>query len=234
MQEPSGAESLIIIVMFFGILLFSAFIMYKIGKKFEVKKSFWWYIIPVYNMWLVMKPVGLSPWLLLGIFIPYVNIVIGGYVWGQIAKNLGKNEWLYGITIAIIGLPVFILAFDSSKWIESSGSESNYPNKDELIVELSPEEYGLPVIKLKDFETITVGRERSNEISIENQYLSSKHIDIYAQSGEIFVTDLGTNDRGSTNGTYIDGKKLTPSHPTKLNRGERLILGSEDVVYALR
>jgi len=27
--------------------------------------------------------------------------------------------------------------------------------------------------------------------------------------------------------------KLIPSHPTKLNKGEQLILGSEDVVYFL-
>jgi len=219
----SGAE-IVILLIFLCIWLFSAYILYKIAKKFDVKKSYWWYLIPFYNNWLIMKPVGLSPWLILGFFIPYISIIIYAYIWGQIAKKLAKNPWLYGLTIVLLGLPIIILAFDNSQKIDSA----------ESVFELYPESNGLPIIKVKEFETITVGRDKLNEIVIDNKYLSSRHIDIYAQSGEVFITDLGTSDSGSTNGSYINGMKLIPSHPTKLNKGEQLILGSEDVVYFLQ
>ena len=49
----------------------------------------------------------------------------------------------------------------------------------------------------------------------------------YVGSDGVVATDLR-----STNGTYVDGKKLPANIPTVLKRGERLILGSEDVVYS--
>ena len=50
--------------------------------------------------------------------------------------------------------------------------------------------------------------------------------------GAIVMDGVIVEDLDSTNGTYIEGQKLVPRVPTVLKIGERLIVGSEDVVYA--
>jgi hypothetical protein len=72
-----------------------------------------------------------------------------------------------------------------------------------------------------------IGRGMDTDINIKNSYLSGKHVKLtYIDDVCIVAEDLG-----STNGTYINGRKLTPYVPTVLKKGERLIVGSEDVVY---
>lgn len=236
-----------------------AFVLYKIGLKLNTNKSYYWYLIPVYNTWILAKEVYFSAYLFsLFITIPILNAIISNLMlskvfdnldninsetlehttnlmyaiegissllliilsiklWGDIAKKLDKNFWLYGVSISLFYLPILILAFEESSIVG--------PSKNNILTLSS---IGFPDIKLKIFEAKKVGRDTSNNIIINNKYLSLKHIEIYAQSHEIFITDLG-----STNGTYIDGIKLQPHHPTKLDLGKKLILGSEDVVYQL-
>ena len=44
-----------------------------------------------------------------------VAVAAAIYLWGTIARRLGKNFWLWGIgTVMLMGLPVLIMAFDSS------------------------------------------------------------------------------------------------------------------------
>jgi hypothetical protein len=88
---------------------------------------------------------------------------------------------------------------------------------------------GVPGIPVKKGQEVVVGRSASSTIRIDNDYVSGQHVRLrLAQDGTIEVTDLG-----STNGTYIDSRKLEPHKPYRLGSGNRLILGSEDVVYAV-
>jgi pSer/pThr/pTyr-binding forkhead associated (FHA) protein len=76
-------------------------------------------------------------------------------------------------------------------------------------------------------ETI-VGRSSRANIVINNSYVSGQHLSLKAVGNEVMVKDLG-----STNGSYIDGQKLQPHVAVPLLPGQRLIIGSEDVVYSL-
>jgi pSer/pThr/pTyr-binding forkhead associated (FHA) protein len=58
--------------------------------------------------------------------------------------------------------------------------------------------------------------------------LSKEHLAIKISGNRVIVTDLG-----STNGSYIDGKKIEPRESVVLTKGSKLILGSEEVVYVL-
>ncbi len=85
-----------------------------------------------------------------------------------------------------------------------------------------------PPIVLSSDREITVGRSSNVDVKIDNKYVSNKHLILSTSNGKVKVRDLA-----SSNGTYIDGKKLDPNIPYVLNEGERLIIGSEDVVYTL-
>ncbi len=94
-------------------------------------------------------------------------------------------------------------------------------------VTLRGKEYAAAPIKLIKNVEIIVGRSRRANIHLDNKYVSGHHLSLCLnQKKEVMVKDLG-----SSNGTYIAGKKLLPNMPAILKKGERLIIGSEDVVY---
>src|SRR5438309_3765258 len=55
-----------------------------------------------------------------------------------------------------------------------------------------------------DAEEITIGRVDENDICLPKGNISKKHTKIVYKDGKIIVLDLK-----STNGTYVNGKKLT-------------------------
>lgn len=90
--------------------------MYKIGKKLGGEKGYVWYLIPIYNLALLMENSNVNLLWLITLFIPFVNIIVIGYIWGQISKNLGKNPWIWGIFCLFLPfLAIPILAFGSSR-----------------------------------------------------------------------------------------------------------------------
>ena len=69
-------------------------------------------------------------------------------------------------------------------------------------------------------EELTVGRAGGCAISLpDDTYVSSLHARVFTSGGRVLVEDLG-----STNGTYLNGTKLTSTVP--LGRGDRLQVGS--------
>jgi hypothetical protein len=87
----------------------------------------------------------------------------------------------------------------------------------------------LPKIEAYDNkDSVTIGRDKTNDIVISNQYVSSKHLIVSILGTKVEITDLN-----SSNGTYIDGYKLKPNEKTLLPIGKKLIIGSEEVVYTI-
>jgi type IV pilus assembly protein PilM len=102
------------------IYLFMSYVLYRIGQKFDLGAPFWHYLVPIYNAVLMCRCGDVSAWNVLGMMIFPINIYSIINVWGSIAERLGKNYWVYGILTLIFGVPVFILAFDSSRPAGSS------------------------------------------------------------------------------------------------------------------
>lgn len=50
--------------------------------------------------------------------------------------------------------------------------------------------------------------------------VSREHAKLHLKDDRLYVTDLG-----STNGTFLGGKKLTPNRPEMLRKGDELLLG---------
>lgn len=69
-------------------------------------------------------------------------------------------------------------------------------------------------------DEITIGRDISNRIVINDAELSRKHSRLTLQSGAYVIEDLG-----STNGTFVDGQRLIGPH--MLRPGETIMLGEK-------
>lgn len=63
-----------------------------------------------------------------------------------------------------------------------------------------------------------IGRSEASDIIIDDTYASQKHARVYRDNSMFFVEDLG-----STNGTYVNGRKL--SYPMELRPGDRIKIG---------
>ncbi len=74
-----------------------------------------------------------------------------------------------------------------------------------------------------DGEIITIGRDPSNTIAINDPEVSRQHARLTAQGGKIII-----EDNGSTNGTAINGRRI--SGPHVLKPGEMVSLG-EDIIF---
>ncbi len=80
-------------------------------------KPGWAFIIPFYNVIVLLEIVG-KPWwwLLLMIFVPLGNLIWGIWTTNLLAKSFGKNE---GFTVGLILLPFIfypILGFGSAEY----------------------------------------------------------------------------------------------------------------------
>ncbi|MEW5989346.1 MAG: FHA domain-containing protein, partial [Chloroflexota bacterium] len=65
-----------------------------------------------------------------------------------------------------------------------------------------------------------LGRAADNEITIPDKSLSRRHLRLEVTAGGVTLTDLG-----STNGTYLDGRRLPPHQPTPWPPGETAQVG---------
>ena len=76
----------------------------------------WKAIIPIYNAWVMLRIVGQPGWMLIGFFIPFINIIVWVIIMAQLAKSFGKG---IGYVIGLIVLnPLFamMLGFGSATY----------------------------------------------------------------------------------------------------------------------
>jgi pSer/pThr/pTyr-binding forkhead associated (FHA) protein len=74
-------------------------------------------------------------------------------------------------------------------------------------------------------EQLSIGRDSSNEIAVNDAEVSRRHTRLTFQGGKYVVEDMGT-----TNGTYVNGQRLTG--PRVLKSGEVISLGEKiELVY---
>ena len=67
-------------------------------------------------------------------------------------------------------------------------------------------------------EELTVGRAGGCQVTLDDTYVSQLHARVFRRDGQLYVEDLG-----STNGTYLNRKKVTA--PISIRRGDRLQVG---------
>ena len=73
-------------------------------------------------------------------------------------------------------------------------------------------------------ESIVIGREVDGGLSLPDPYMSNRHVRLFTEGNGYAIEDLG-----STNGAYLNGRRLTDVE--KLKSGDRIRLGETIFQY---
>lgn len=74
---------------------------------------------------------------------------------------------------------------------------------------------------------ITIGREYDNSVVIDNKLASRHHCVIQKIKDAYFI-----KDEGSTNGTFVNGKKVPDGKYVKLKAGDKITIGTATIVMS--
>ena len=98
-------------------LAFMVLIIASIWKVFEkAGHPGWAALIPIYNIYIILKIADKPGWWLLLMLIPFVNIIIGIIVYIDLAKNFDKSA-AFGVGLALLGVVFFpILGFGDAQY----------------------------------------------------------------------------------------------------------------------
>ena len=108
-----------IIIIYIAIIVFFAASMWKIYEK--AGRPGWEAIVPIYNIYILLKIVGKPGWWLILYLIPIVNIVFAIWTANMLSKSFGKDE---GFTIGLILLGIVfypLLGFGDAKYLGPYG-----------------------------------------------------------------------------------------------------------------
>ena len=96
-----------------------------------------------------------------------------------------------------------------------------------VLVSLNPEEY---VNILLYREETRIGKEgRQADVCIDRDVISRVHAKVLRREEEYFLMDLD-----STNGTYINGKRLGGDGMEKLQQGDRISFADLEYIFQLQ
>jgi pSer/pThr/pTyr-binding forkhead associated (FHA) protein len=74
---------------------------------------------------------------------------------------------------------------------------------------------------------VTIGRLEENDVALDKPTVSRRHALISRREGRWFV-----EDRGSSNGTYLNGTRIQPGVPLPLRHADRIAIGDELLVFS--
>lgn len=74
-------------------------------------------------------------------------------------------------------------------------------------------------------ENSVVGSSKKCDVCIKDPYMSKENTSIFLKDGAFYIKDLD-----STNGTYVNGRKLSAT-PRKLKDGDKIKMGDLDFVF---
>ena len=78
--------------------------------------------------------------------------------------------------------------------------------------------------KISLVEKITIGRDRDNDIPLNDALVSRHHAVIQKIKDAYFIQDLG-----STNGTFVNGKRVPDGKYIRLERTDKIKIGKNEL-----
>ena len=119
--------------------------------------------------------------------------------------------------------------------LSPSSSPSESPKDPEPVKALPSEEWSIKGAKLIVGDeqivlrpaTFTIGRASDNQLQLKDPKVSTCHAKIHPKSGGYSIVDLG-----STNGTWLNGKRLKEKEHYPLQIGDRIRMGDTMLAFA--
>jgi predicted component of type VI protein secretion system len=75
--------------------------------------------------------------------------------------------------------------------------------------------------------SVTIGRDAKNDLTFASPTVSREHATIGFRDGRWYV-----EDRGSFNGTFLNGTRVQPGTPLPLRHADRIGIGSETLLFS--
>jgi pSer/pThr/pTyr-binding forkhead associated (FHA) protein len=76
-------------------------------------------------------------------------------------------------------------------------------------------------------ENVTIGRDAKNDLSFASPTVSREHAAIAFRGGRWYL-----EDRGSFNGTFLNGTRVQPGTPLPLRHADRIGIGAETLLFS--
>jgi predicted component of type VI protein secretion system len=76
-------------------------------------------------------------------------------------------------------------------------------------------------------ETTAIGRNGDNDLVLHSSAVSREHASVALRDGRWYL-----EDRGSFNGTYLNGTRVVPGTPLPLRHADRISIGSETIIFS--
>ncbi len=76
-------------------------------------------------------------------------------------------------------------------------------------------------------DSVTIGRDTRNDLVMESSAVSRDHAAITFRDGRWYV-----EDRGSFNGTFLNGTRVVPGTPLPLRHADRIAIGPETLIFS--
>ncbi len=121
---------LVIFGVIFGLVALNVFVFILIALwRIFVKagRPGWYALIPIFNVYIMLKIVKKPTWLTLVFFIPYLGIIPQIIISLELGKAFGKSTAFSALWLLVLPFGFFTIAFDDSKYLY--GAKSNHtPN----------------------------------------------------------------------------------------------------------
>jgi pSer/pThr/pTyr-binding forkhead associated (FHA) protein len=75
--------------------------------------------------------------------------------------------------------------------------------------------------------SVTIGRDETNDLTFGSSTVSREHAAVTFRDGRWYV-----EDRGSYNGTFLNGVRVQPGSPLPLRHADRIGIGAESVLFS--
>jgi pSer/pThr/pTyr-binding forkhead associated (FHA) protein len=76
-------------------------------------------------------------------------------------------------------------------------------------------------------ETVTIGRDTANDLTFSSPTVSREHAALTVKDDRWYL-----EDRGSFNGTFLNGTRVQPGSPLPLRHADRIGIGAETLLFS--
>jgi Family of unknown function (DUF5684) len=114
-STSNGVGSAVATLIYLVVVVVEVVAMWRLFTK--AGQPGWAAIVPIYNLYVLVKVAGREGWWVILYFIPFVNIVVWFIVAVDVAKSFGKSAG-FGIGIALLSfIFIPILAFGDAQYV---------------------------------------------------------------------------------------------------------------------
>jgi pSer/pThr/pTyr-binding forkhead associated (FHA) protein/Mg-chelatase subunit ChlD len=145
-----------------------------------------------------------------------------------------KNAWMISLTlvliiVALVGALVFFYLQNAKRKFSGGQSDELELDIPEAHLEtVNQAEDGSSSVHKLDKARINIGRSQRNDIVIQQPAVSSFHATIDFRNMAFYL-----EDQRSTNGTQLNGLRLTPNEPLRLKSGDRITFAKYDFKFVM-